>query len=208
MAERLAASTLPKNGRPAVATKEDYADVSQGLLGSRIVAYLIDSLVLAIFSVAFVAVGALNLLIRGDWGERDTSDSARWAFVYLSLATVPAWGVLNLLLLSRRGQSIGQYVVGLRVQRESGSDPGPARLALYLLALHPLVFHPVLALFWALLAFVALSLTSSNVLVLGSFAVALLCVAAPLVALASASADGGRRALHDRIAGTIVVRLE
>jgi len=206
MAERLAASTLPRKGRRA-AVLTPVEDSEEGVLGSRVLAYAIDSVVLGIFSVAFVACGFLYMLIESDGGLRDVPDSAQWGFVYASLATVPAWLLLNLALLVRRGQSIGQYVIGLRIAGEDSGEPGVTRLALYLLALHPLVFHPVLALFWGLLAFVALSLTSSHVLVLGSLAVALLCLAAPIIALVTAAADGGR-ALHDRVAGTKVVRLE
>jgi uncharacterized RDD family membrane protein YckC len=207
MAERLAATALPRKGRRAAAgTRVEGSE--EGVLGARIFAYIIDSIVLAILSVAFVAAGALYMLAQSDWGERDAPDSAQWGFVYASLATVPAWALLNLALMARRGQSIGQYVAGLQVAREDGRDAGLVHLIPYLLALHPLVFHPLLAAFWALLAFVALSLTSSNVLVLGSLAIALLCVAAPLLALVTAASDGGRRALHDRVASTKVVRLE
>ncbi|HXH22114.1 MAG TPA: RDD family protein [Dehalococcoidia bacterium] len=207
MAGQVAESALPRKGRRDAAGASP-ADSGQGVLGARSLAYLIDSVLLAIISVAFVAAGALFMLIESDWGRIDTPDSARWGFVYASLLTVPAWASFNLLLLARRGQTAGQYIIGVRVAREDGGEAGLPRLLLYLLALNPLVFHPWLAVFWALLAFVALSITENNVLVLGSLAVAVLCLAAPVVALLAATPGGGRRALHDRVAGTKVVRVE
>jgi uncharacterized RDD family membrane protein YckC len=206
MAERLAARGLPGGGREVAG--DPAAHYEEGVLGARILAYVIDSVVLMIVSVAFIAAGAAFLFAESDWGRSDTTDAGRWGFVYASLVTVPAWLLINLLLLARRGQSVGQYILGLRVASDDSSDPGPVQLLLYLLALNPLIFHPWLALFWATLAFVTLSITENNILVFGSMAIAILCVAAPLIAFVSAAGGGGRRALHDRIAGTKVVRLE
>ena len=206
MAEPLAASRMPR--RVAVRTKPDSTDRLQGVLGSRGLAYVIDSIIIGVVAMAFVGAGAAYLIITSHGGDRDVADSARWVFVYCSLAAVPASALLNLALLARRGQTAGQYILGLRVEREDGRVPGLGRLLLYLLAMHPLVFHPLLAVFWALLAYIALSLTSSNLLVLSSIGIAILCLVGPLVALISAGPDGGRRALHDRIAGLVVVRLE
>jgi uncharacterized RDD family membrane protein YckC len=204
MAERLAARRLPRT----TAADAMADDAGRGVLGARAIAYLIDSIVLAIFAVAFIGLGFVNLLLQSDAGLEDPPDSALWQFVYISLLSIPAWAVLNLVLLRKRGQSIGQYVMGLAVTTEGGFIPGLPTLVAYLLALHPLVFHPILAGFWAILAGVALSLTENDVLVFGSLAVAILSCVAPLVALMTGAAGRGRRALHDRIAGTVVVPLE
>jgi uncharacterized RDD family membrane protein YckC len=206
MAERVAASALPGKGRDAAGNPA--VEYEEGVLGTRILAYLIDSVVLAIVSVVFIAAGAVFLFAESDWGRSDTTDAGRWGFVYASLITVPAWLLINLLLLARRGQSVGQYILGLRVASVDSTDPGPIQLLLYLLALNPLIFHPWLALFWATLAFITLSITENDILVFTSLAIAILCVAAPLVAFLTAAGGGGRRALHDRVAGTKVVRLE
>ncbi len=171
-------------------------------------AYAIDSTILAIFAVAFVGVAALTLLLQTESGFRDVSDSALWVFVYISLASIPAWAIFMIALLWRRGQTIGQYITGLAVLRPDGRDPSLARLVLYLAALHPLVFHPVLGLFWILAALTSISSVSSAGVIVACSAMAILCVVAPLVAFVTGAADGGRRALHDRIAGLTVVRLE
>jgi uncharacterized RDD family membrane protein YckC len=206
MAEPLAASRMPS--RLVAQTKPDQGDALEGVLGSRVVAYLIDSVIIGIVAIAFIGIGFGILLLKTHGGTSDVPDSALWGFVYASLAAVPATAILNFVLLLRRGQTVGQYIIGLRVVREDRGNAGFPQLMLYMVGLHPLVFHPLLAAFWALLAYVALSLTSSDVLVLGSLGIAILCVAGPLVALISGGPDGGRRGLHDRLAGLMVVRVE
>ncbi|HEY7268630.1 MAG TPA: RDD family protein [Dehalococcoidia bacterium] len=206
MAERLAASRMPRN-RTARASVDDSENLS-GILGARSLAYFIDSLMLCFMSVAFIGVGFGVLLLRSHGGTKDVPDAALWDFVFVSLATIPALALILFAFLARRGQTVGHYMTGLIVVREDQGNPRLRQLLLYLLALHPLVFHPVLAGFWLLFAYISLSLTSSNVLVLGSLGVAILCLLGPLVALAMGMADAGHRGLHDRIAGLMVVRLE
>jgi uncharacterized RDD family membrane protein YckC len=206
MAERLAASRIPR--RLALGAQPDQVEHQRGILATRTLAYAIDSIILGIVSTAFVGVGAAYLLLNTDSGGRDVPDSALWAFVYCSLASVPATAIINYGLLVKRGQTLGHYIFGLKALREDGGTAGPARMLLYMLALHPLVFHPMLASFWALLAYIALSLTSNNALVLASLGVAILCLVGPFIALLAAGPSGGHRALHDRIAGVMVVRLE
>jgi len=205
MAEPLAASRLPRR-RVALATRAHESD--EGVLGSRLLAYAIDSLLVAIFAMAFVGLGALILLLSTDGGFNDVSDSALWLFVYISLASIPAWLIALLVLLRRNGQTVGQYVIGVAVVREDGGRPSFAQLILYALALHPLLFHPVLGLFWALAALVSIPRVSSNLVLIGFAALAVLCAVAPLAALVTAATDGGRRALHDRVGALKVVRLE
>ena len=212
MAERLAASRSRQTARPTKigdagrSAAGDYEE-QQGLLGSRLLAFFIDSVVLTIFAIAFVGVASLNLLLQTDGGFTDVSDAAMWQFVYISCAAVPAWFVATFILLTRRGQTVGQYIVGLFIVRADGSNASAPQVLLYLLALHPLLFHPVLGLFWALAALTSISAVSNDLVLFALGAATILSIASPAIAFVSASADRGRRALHDRIAGTTVVRL-
>jgi hypothetical protein len=129
-------------------------------------------------------------------------------FIYISLASVPAWILFTLWLYIKRGQTAGQYIPGLAVDDSRGASPSLARILLSMVALHPLVFHPILGIFWLLAAFTSASKEFGDVFVIAFASMAGLCMVAPFVALIVASADGGRRALHDRVAGTMVVRLE
>ena len=204
MAERVAASRLVTS-RSSL-SNPDLAE--RAGLGVRVFSFLLDSLVLFAFTMLFATAAFLDIFFRSDSGKSNPSDAAIWTGVAVLVAAVPCWLVFNLFLGARRGQTVGQYVLGLRVRREDGRAPGIARLVLYWLALHPVLFHPLLTLFWGLLAYVSLSLSGSPTLVLGSLFVALLSLVGPIVALISISADAGRRGLHDRVAGVVVLKLE
>jgi uncharacterized RDD family membrane protein YckC len=205
MAERVAAS-IPR--RLAERARTNASDGLEGVLGARILAYGIDSLLVLIFAVAFVGAATLNLLLQTDGGFTDVSDSALWQFVYICLAAIPAWLVVALALLVKRGQTVGQYIMGLGVLRQDGGNPNLVQALLRLAALDPLAFHPVLGLFWAVAGFVALSKDTSGIAFMLCIGMAILSiVVAPLTALVTSAADGGRRGLHDRVSGLTVVRL-
>lgn len=204
MAERLAVSRLASAPAEAsFAGDEDRAGV-----GTRLLAYVLDSIVLFAFTMLFAAAAFLNIFLRSDSGREDPSDAAIWASVAILMATVPAWLLLNLLLSVRRKQTIGQYVLGLGVFNENGRPAGAPRLIVYWLGLHPLLFHPLLAGFWFLLAYASVSLSQSELAFVGSLAVGLVCLVAPLANFVFLLIDPQRRAIHDRLAGLKVVSLD
>jgi hypothetical protein len=98
--------------------------------------------------------------------------------------------------------------MGLTIVGEDGSPPRLARLAAYWLALHPLVFHPLLAGVWLFLGWVIASSTESTVLLVLAGAMLLLCFLAPVAGLAFMLSDPQRRAVHDRLSGLRVQRLQ
>jgi hypothetical protein len=204
MAERLAASRVARSRPVAGAAAID----NHAGLGARVLAFVLDSCVLLAFAAGFAAAAFLNIFLRTDSGRQNLTDAQVWTSVAILILAVPVWLAFNVVLTLNRGQTVGQYVVGLAVTREDGTMAGAGRLLLYWFALHPLLFHPVLLPFWAWLSYVALALTRSPPVVIAGLAMTLLCLIAPVVALVSASADGGRRALHDRVAALKVVRLE
>ena len=204
MAERVAASRLAAS-RKAVSSAGGGARAG---LGVRALSFLLDSLVLFAFTMLFATAAFLVIFLRSDSGKSNPSDAAIWTGVAVLLAAVPAWLFFNLLLGLKRGQTAGQYILGLRVMREDGRRPAAGRLLLYWLALHPVLFHPLLMVFWGLLAYVSLSLSGSSTLVLAGLLVCVLCLLGPLVALVTIAADEGRRGLHDRVAGLVVTKLE
>jgi uncharacterized RDD family membrane protein YckC len=177
-------------------------------LGLRASAYVIDSIVLLGFVLVSFVVSGLVLWISSDLGAKDPPDAGYYAFVGIFIGlTLIAWSAFNVALLCWRAQTVGQYLTGLRVVDENGQPTTPSRQTARWFALHPLLFHPVLIPVWALFAAIAVSITLSQ-LVLGlTLALVALCVVAPLVAFASAVLDPGRRALHDRVTGTIVAPL-
>ena len=204
MAERVAASRLAVN--PDVASPPASEDDRAGL-GPRCLAYAVDSVLLFGFSMAFSAAAFLVIFIGSDTGRSNITDGQEWAFVGFLLATFPAWLAFNLVLMSARGFTVGQYVLGLRATTEAGERAQPGRVALYWLAMHPLLFHPLMALPWGLFATLGVTIAGSEFLFVFAVAMAFLCLVLPFVGLIFMAVDPERRGLHDRLAGMKIVQL-
>lgn len=200
MADRMAATTTR-------AREDQASSYSRSNLGSRLFAYFIDSLLLFGFSSIFWLAAFLNIFLRSDSGKETPSDSAIWNSVLIIMMIAPAWLLVNLFFAMRRAQTGGQYVAGLGIVTEKEAVPGAGRLLLYWLALHPLLYHPLLAGFWGLFTYTTLSLSESNVLFFFGGTLTLLCLLAPLANLFFAVVDPAHRTIHDRLAGMKVVRV-
>ncbi len=174
-------------------------------LTARAIAFAVDSVLLFTFLALAAFAAGLQLLIRSDFGDVEPPDSAFATLLGISVAVVPVWGALNAVLYRWRGQSAGQYVAGIRVVRADGSPAGWGTIIARLLALHPLLFHPFLAPGWLLVAFLATAQTVSLVVLVVTGALVLLSLVSPLVAVVMVLTDSQRRALHDRVAGTMVI---
>jgi len=208
MAEPLAASRLVTNPNAAAGASHVPQVSDHAGIGPRIIAYLIDSVVLSAFFLVFIAISAVNIYVSSDSGNSDPSDGETWNSVLIALLAVPAWFVVGVLFDLKRGQSLGKYMVGLRVVRSDGRPAGFSRHLTHWLALHPLLFHPVIAGFWALFTWASISFTESTAIYLAGLAATLLCFLAPIVNFVFALGDPLRRGVHDLIAGTKVVRIE
>lgn len=174
-------------------------------LGPRLLAYLIDSVVLLVFVMVFFIVAGLILLVSSDFGENNASDEAFLALVLVLLAAMPAWVLFTLAMFWWRGQSVGQYALGLEITREDGDRPDSGQVTAYALLLHPLVFHPILAGLWLYEVYQSVLVAESSILLVVGVAMAALCLLAPLASLAFAVSDRRRRGLHDRLAGIRLV---
>jgi len=175
-------------------------------LNARISAYLIDSAVLLGFILVFFIVAGLILLLNSDFGKQDAPDSAYYAFMAVLLGgTIIGWTLFNVALTAWRGQTIGKYIIGIRTLSDDGAALGAGRACLRWIALHPLLFHPLLLPVWATFALFATFLTLSQAVLVITLAVLLLWIVSPVAAIATLLLDPSRRALHDRLAGTIVV---
>lgn len=179
----------------------------QAALGRRSLAYLVDSVLLFGFCMAFGAAAFLVILVGSDTGRSNITDGQEWAFVGFLLAAFPVWYAFNVGLVTLRGFTVGQYVMGLRTVRESGEPVSPGKVALYWLALHPLLFHPLLALPWGLFATLGVTLAGSSLLFVLALAMVFLCLVTPLVNLLYAFLDPGHRGIHDRLARIRVVQI-
>jgi uncharacterized RDD family membrane protein YckC len=174
-------------------------------LEARLVAFVVDSIVLLSFVLVFLAVAGLQLLITSDFGKEDPPDSSFYAILAIAMAVIPLWLAFNVVLCHWRGQTVGKYVAAIKVVRDDGRPLDLRTSLVRFLLLHPLLFHPFLALLWLLTAAVATSVTVSVAVLVVTLALVFLSLAGPFLATGSILLDGRRRALHDRVAGTTVV---
>ena len=178
-------------------------------LNVRISAYLVDSIILFAFILTFFVIGGAVLLFSSDLGSNDAPDAAFSAFLAILLGgPLLSWSAFNLALMRWRGQSMGMYIVGIRTVAEGGASLATRTILLRWFGLHPLLFHPLLLPIWALLALYSVSVTLSQVIFVITVALVLLCVVAPAASLLAMAVDANRRALHDRLAHTLVVRID
>jgi uncharacterized RDD family membrane protein YckC len=176
-------------------------------LGPRCLAYAIDSVLLFGVCMLFAAAAFLVIYLGSDSGRSTITDGEEWAFVAFLLATFPAWYVFNVALAATKGFTVGQYVIGLRAVNDAGGHPEPLRVAVYWLLLHPLLFHPLLALPWGLFSALAVTIAGSELLFILALAMVFLCLVTPLAGLLFMASDPQRRGIHDRLAGMRVIRL-
>lgn len=178
-------------------------------LNARISAYLVDSVILLAFILVFFVIGGSVLLLTSDLGQGDAPDSAYYASIAIFLGgSLLSWTVFNLALMRWRGQTTGMYVIGIRTVSEDGSALTTGRTFLRWFGLHPLLFHPFLLPVWAIFSLLVVSFTLNQVVLVVTLALVLLCLVSPAASLLAMLFDAERRALHDRLARTLVVHLE
>jgi uncharacterized RDD family membrane protein YckC len=174
-------------------------------LEARLVAFVVDSVVLLSFTLLFLAVAGLQLLIASDFGEDDPPDASFYAILAIVMAVIPLWLAFNVALCHWRGQTVGKYVADIKVVREDGRPLNLGTSLARFLLLHPLIFHPFLALLWLLTAAITTSVTLSTAVLVVTLALVFLSLAGPLLTAGSILLDGRRRAIHDRVTGTMVI---
>lgn len=178
-------------------------------LNARISAYLVDSVVLLAFILVFFVIGGSVLIFTSDLGKGDPPDSAYYASVAIFLGgSLLSWTAFNLALMRWRGQTTGMYVIGIRTVGDDRPALTTRRTLLRWFGLHPLLFHPFLLPIWAIFSLLVVSFTLSQVVLVVTLALVLLCLVSPAASLLAMLLHSERRALHDRLAGTLVVHLE
>ena len=155
--------------RAATATGSKLAPLPYAGLQLRIVAFILDILVLISFGMLFAAGAIAFLVIESDSGNPSSAAFLITVGVLLLyvFAFVPLYHVL---LWSWRGQTVGKMAVRIKVQSRNGGPLSLGQSALrflgYVVSALPIFLGLVIALF-----------------------------------------DRERRALHDILAGTVVVEL-
>ena len=177
-------------------------------LSARVSAYFVDSIVLLAFILVFFVIAALPLLIAMSRTAGDPSEAAFAAFAAIFLGgSLIAWSAFNLALMRWRGQTIGMYIIGIKTVSEDATALTTGRTLLRWFGLHPLLFHPLLLPIWLILSYLIFAATPSRAALAITLVPVLLCLVAPAVSLSTALLDHERRALHDRLAHTLVIHI-
>ncbi|WP_322818093.1 RDD family protein [Tepidiforma sp.] len=165
---------------------------------SRVAAGALDVLVMFIIAALLVTAGSLIVLISSDFERVEPSATALSAF-WVCVGLIPLALVLYFFVgFAWKGQTVGAAVMQLMVVRSDGRPLGVLGAMARVIG----------QLFYVLLAGIgvvaAYALRESALLAGLALGVAFVLAAAGIL---WAAFDRHRRTLHDRLAGTIVVRL-
>ena len=178
-------------GRPAV--RLHYASFE-----SRVAAGALDVLVMFIIASLLVTIGSLIVLISSDFERIEPSNTALTAFWVCVGCIPPALLLYFFIGLAWKGQTAGASVMQLMVIRSDGRPLG------ILGAAARVIGQLIYILIIAAGVVAAYAFRESTVLAAASVAFAFILASSGFL---WAAFDLHRRTLHDRIAGTIVVKL-
>lgn len=166
---------------------------------ARVAAATLDLLVLFIIGALLITAGALVILISSDFEKTDPSTLSINTFWACVGAIAPASLLYLFLSYAWKGQTVGKAVMQLMMVRSDGRPLG--------------VFGAIARVIGVLTYFLLFGLGAIGAFILrGSTLPAAIAMGAAMafivIGVLIAAFDGRRRMLHDRIAGTIVVKLQ
>ena len=92
---------------------------------TRLVAFILDLIVLASFFALFAALALLQLLLRSDFGDDDPPDQAYYVAAIIVITYFAAFVPFYFVgLWAWRGQTLGKMAVAIRVVRTDGRPTG------------------------------------------------------------------------------------
>lgn len=172
--------------------------ISYASFESRVAAGALDALVLFIIGALFFIAGSLVVLISSDFEKIDPSTTAINFFWACAGAIAPAYLLYFFIGLAWKGQTVGAAVMQIMVIRSDGRPLG------ILGAVARVIGLLVYTLIVAAGVIAAFAFRTSTPIAAAAIGVALVLAALGFII---AAFDPHRRTLHDRIAGTIVVRI-
>lgn len=158
----------------------------------------LDLLVLFIIAALLVTCGSVIVLVSSDFEKTDPSSFSLTMFWACVGAIAPAALLYFFVSYAWKGQTVGKAVMQLMVIRSTGHPLGVLGAAARVIGL---LSYALFFAFGAIGAFILRDSLLPAAIAIG--AGALLAVAGIL----AAAFDRRRRMLHDRLAGTVVVRL-
>ena len=108
-----------------VANKSSQVGLRYASFETRLVALVLDVIVLFSVFLLFIAVAGLQLLLRSDFGDVDPPDSAFYlAAIILLIYFFPFFPLYFLAFWVWRGQTVGKMAMAIKVIRRDGHPLG------------------------------------------------------------------------------------
>ena len=190
----ITSATATRPPRPA----QRQLRIEYASLEARVTAAALDILIAFIVAALLILAGSIIILISSDFERVDPSETSINIFWACAGAIVPTWIFYLFIALSWKGQTIGQSVMQIMVIRSDGRPLGLFGSVARVIGLM------VYAVFVGAGAITAYAFKDSAVVSAAAVGIACFFVAAGLL---WGAFDKHRRTLHDRIAGTIVVKV-
>ncbi len=111
---------MAATGRATQARNQPPPPLPYAGLQLRIVAFILDAIVIVSFFMLLVAAGGLQTLLRSDFGDVDPPESAYYVWAAFILAFIPLTILYFALLWSWRGQSVGMMAVHIKLTTRDG----------------------------------------------------------------------------------------
>jgi uncharacterized RDD family membrane protein YckC len=165
---------------------------------SRVAATVLDGIVLFIIAALLTALASLIVLVSSDFERVAPSDTAILLF-WVCIAAIPPVALLYYFVgFAWKGQTVGKVVMHIMVLRSDGRPLGTLGSLGRVIGL---LVYPVFMGAGALTAYVLQDSILYASIAIGS------AIFLVIVGIMWAAFDAHRRTLHDRIAGTIVVKV-
>ncbi len=120
---------MAATGEAAQASNQSAVRLSHASLQLRVVAAILDGMVLASFSMMFMVLGGLQAALRSDFFDRDIPDAATLWWGIIVLMFIPFSVLYFILPWSWKGQSVGMVAVRIKVARRDGESLSRVRAA-------------------------------------------------------------------------------
>jgi uncharacterized RDD family membrane protein YckC len=165
---------------------------------SRVAAGILDVFVLVIIAAILATAGSLVVLISSDFERTDNSDMSLYVFYSCIGAILPAYLLYFFISYAWKGQTVGAAVMQIMVIRSDGRPLGVLGSVARVVGLLAYVLILTIGIIAAVI------IKDSTYGAAGAVGLALVLSA---LGLLWAAFDSRRRTLHDRVAGTVVVRI-
>ena len=176
--------------------KTEIVDVHIASPGARVAAYLLNNLFTFLIWVPFIVMVVFTFDESKELvSESSLSNTPDYAVItfFISLAVYLVFGIFQLYYMSRDGQSLGKKIMGIRVLKSDGSNPGFGGTVL------------IREVAWSFIVGIIVIAVMLAVNETGGDLVSLLMTFINFIMLFSVKRN--RRTLYDMLADTVVVKL-